>query len=279
MLKKNLSKELPKGIVSIILGTVLFGAFLVSNHRLFHTLTTQSKLVPKRRSQTFICPTKTHEQLLPDSKSQDQEDFILLRWAFDGLCGGTYIEMGALDGVTFSNSYLFNKQFNWKGLLIEPSPAYYEQLVQNRPNEIALVHAAVCDSEQTLHFVNNGAVGGIYEFAPQSFRDQWWPGVTFDSPNVQEVTCKTLQKIIQQHFGDTTYFDFFSLDVEGAELQVLQSIDFNKVTFGIIFLEADDHNTQKNAAVQEFLGSKGYSYAGFEARSDWFIHNDFKAMY
>jgi hypothetical protein len=45
-----------------------------------------------------------------------------------------------------------------------------------------------------------------------------------------------------------------------TELQVLQSIDFDKVTFGVIFLEADDHNTQKNAEVREYLISKGYSY-------------------
>lgn len=41
-------------------------------------------------------------------KSQSQEDEKLLGW-FQTMCGGTYLELGGLDGVTFSNSYVFNK--------------------------------------------------------------------------------------------------------------------------------------------------------------------------
>ena len=41
------------------------------------------------------------------------------------------------------------------------------------------------------------------------------------------------------------YFDFFSLDVEGGELAVLQTIVFKKVFFGVIVIEADDHNLKR----------------------------------
>jgi hypothetical protein len=51
-------------------------------------------------------------------KSQDKEDRQLLTW-FGNLCGGRYIEMGGLDGVLFSNSYVFNKGLNWTGVLGE----------------------------------------------------------------------------------------------------------------------------------------------------------------
>jgi hypothetical protein len=57
--------------------------------------------------------------IVPLFKSQDAEDKTLLKW-FNGLCGGTYIEMGGLDGVTYSNSYVFNKSpLNWTGVLVE----------------------------------------------------------------------------------------------------------------------------------------------------------------
>jgi hypothetical protein len=69
------------------------------------------------------------------------------------------------------------------------------------------------------------------------------------------------------------------LDVEGAEFQVLESIDFDKSGFGIIFLEADEHNTRKNAACREYLFTKGYNYVGSEARSDWFINQNFATIY
>ena len=54
-------------------------------------------------------------------KSQSGEDTMLLKW-FSNLCGGTYVELGALDGVRFSNSYLFHFTRDWKGVLIEIMP-------------------------------------------------------------------------------------------------------------------------------------------------------------
>jgi hypothetical protein len=67
------------------------------------------------------CPkiTLSDPAIVPLFKSQDAEDKTLLKW-FNGLCGGTYIEMGGLDGVTYSNSYVFNKSpLNWTGVLVE----------------------------------------------------------------------------------------------------------------------------------------------------------------
>lgn len=54
-------------------------------------------------------------------RSQQGEDKFLLKNYFKNVCDceGTYIEMGALDGISFSNSWVFNKVMNWKGLLIE----------------------------------------------------------------------------------------------------------------------------------------------------------------
>jgi FkbM family methyltransferase len=282
-------KRFPSTLFITVLGlffTVVYTGFLLSILYLFQNDSSSTfapnhnQLAVQHRTQATICPIKEPDQLSSDSKSQSQEDSILLRW-FNGLCGGTYLEMGALNGVQFSNSHLFHKQLDWKGLLIEPNPINYKELVQNRPNEIALVHAAVCDTEQTVHFVNseNNAVGGIWEFAAPSFKRDWWWGITLDSPQVQKITCMPLRKIIQEHVGDIAYFDFYSLDVEGAELQVLQSIDFDTVGFGIIFLEADEHNERKNSAVRAFLFTKGYIHVKLEARSDWFIHKDFATIY
>lgn len=75
-------------------------------------------------------------------KSQDEEDEQLLEW-FGALTNGTYLEIGGLDGVTFSNSYVFNKDLQWRGVLIEISASNFGQLVHNRPNEIANIHAGV----------------------------------------------------------------------------------------------------------------------------------------
>ena len=75
-------------------------------------------------------------------RSQHEEDEILLEW-FKNICNGRYLEMGALNGLTFSNSYLFAKAMQWTGLLIEASPRHYAKLVHHRPESTA-VHAVVC---------------------------------------------------------------------------------------------------------------------------------------
>jgi hypothetical protein len=43
--------------------------------------------------------------------------------------------MGALDGIMFSNTYSFEKDFGWKGVLVEADPAHYRRLVEHRPQK------------------------------------------------------------------------------------------------------------------------------------------------
>ena len=85
---------------------------------------------PHFKSNAHRCPAGDIENL--DSKkllqSQSEEDEYLLDW-FNGLCGGSYIEMGALDGKQYSNSYVFNKAFRWKGVLIEANPKSFASLL------------------------------------------------------------------------------------------------------------------------------------------------------
>ena len=66
---------------------------------------------------------------------------------------GIFVEMGALDGVLFSNTKFFEDARNWRGLLIEPNSVEFEKLSVNRPNAIS-VNAAVCAQRQNVHFIS-----------------------------------------------------------------------------------------------------------------------------
>ena len=219
-------------------------------------------------------PVNLHESWY---KSQSAEDRHLQRW-FKDICHGTYMEIGGLDGVTFSNTYVYNKGLNWSGVLVEASPMNYQQLVRNRPNEIANVNAGVCEKEMDLHWVQSGpAVGGFQEFAHPDFQKRWWS--EDDIKNAQVIKCHTLEQILLDKVGPGFYFDFFSLDVEGAELSVLRSINFDLVGFGVILMEADRHNPTKNMAARELLESNGYMYLEKKGRSFLFVNQDFGAIY
>lgn len=188
--------------------------------------------------------------------------------------------MGGFDGSKFSNSYAFHKGLNWKGILIEASPTNYALMVKNRPSEIATIHSAICSKERNLHFVNKsskGAVNGFVEFAAESFKKQWW--TEEDIKNAMVVRCRSLTTNLLETVGPNFHVDFFSLDVEGAEYEVLQSLDFSIYSFGVIFVEADSHNAEKNNNVRKILEDNGYKFDGNTRNSDWFVNNNFDNIY
>jgi hypothetical protein len=193
--------------------------------------------------------------------------------------------MGALDGITYSNSFYFNGALDWKGVLIEANPNNYKKLVLNRQFELVTpIHAAVCDKEKDVHWVSrnagNGATGGIFEFAPKEFQEKWWSKKLID--NALVIKCLPLSTIILNTTARTNghaFFDFFSLGVEGAEYEVLKSIDFDAISFGVIFYESDQHNPLKNVITRSFLESQGYPFLVDYQESQWHVNANFANLY
>ena len=209
--------------------------------------------------------------------SQSGEDKQLMAW-FHGLCGGTYVEMGGLDGKWLSNSFVFNQGFGWKGVLIEANPVAFKEMQTNRPQEIALINAAVCDEPKTVHWVDTGvgdrsAVGGIFEFADTAFANRWWTGQPHKKIPIQ---CVPFGQLLDQH-SPTQYFDFLSLDVEGSEYVALSKLDFNRYAFGIIFVETGD--LRKSLIVRSHLEVNGYTFLMSNQQNDWFYNNQFGYIY
>lgn len=65
-------------------------------------------------------------------KSQSFQDIVLDRWMFEGARDGVFVDIGAADGVSFSNSYFFEKERGWRGLCIEPNREDFARLERNR---------------------------------------------------------------------------------------------------------------------------------------------------
>ncbi len=102
-------------------------------------------------------------------------------------------------------------------------------------------------------------VAGIVEFMTPSFLQQWHP--TFRSEDLHKmpsIPCVPLHLLVNL-FG-ISHINFFSLDVEGAELEVLKSVDLLAVSFDVIVVEASNHNKSKNMAVVELLDHEGYLF-------------------
>jgi len=258
---------------------VFFGALTVILYYLYShrwSASTTEKLSTSFHSSTVKCAFNA-SRFAEMKRSQYGEDEALLQY-FKGRCGGTYVELGALDGDICSNTYAYNKALGWKGVLVELVPASFAKLKVNRQDELAVVHAAVCEQEGQVHFVEReSATSGVWEFAAPSFRSQWWGNLKLSETVL--IDCLPLRTILGQVNKDNFFADFFSLDVEGAELVVLQSIDFRRAAFGIVIVEADEHNEFKNLLVKAFLASKGYIFLKHLVNSDWFVNSQISTFY
>ena len=267
---------------------IIVGAILLTLHVLIYHSCGQvlhTGLVPTAHSEERKAPDPPQTKAvscpgthLTNFQSQSNEDRVLVE-IFKDMCKGTYVELGALDGIRYSNTYVFHQDLEWQGVLVELSPANYANLKANRKHELAVVNAGICDTEQIVHHmqVPDGAVNGIWEFAAPSFREHWWNGMSPEKDGLP-IACRPLSYVLG-NVSVPFFADFFSLDVEGAELQVLSSVDFNKSAFGVLVIEADGQSHEKDGKIRKLLLSKGYRYLKNHERSDWYVNEHWETIY
>lgn len=115
-----------------------------------------------------------------------------------------------------------------------------------------------------------------------AFRKQWYGSEENIPEGAVRTSCLPLQSILK-HFG-ITHIDFFSLDVEGAELEVLKTLDLSAVHINVIVVEQDGTNSEKDEGVRKLLLANNFDIdrdisTGSEhmhSRNDWFVNKDFE---
>ena len=169
---------------------------------------------------------------------------------------GVFIELGAIDGIYISNSKYFEDNFNWNGILIEPNNFEFQKLVKNRPN-CKLFNNIISNDKNKIEYVyyqghHMAAVSGVKKSLTESHNEKYFKDKKYLS---QLLEPKTLTEIIKS--TDFKYFDLLSLDVEGHELEVLQSWDFS-IPIKIILIEMTHDNYIKNEKCRNILLKNNY---------------------
>lgn len=131
--------------------------------------------------------------------------------------GGYFVEIGAYDGLHHSNTWLLESEFGWDGLLVEPNPDMFRKLTANRPN-CALSDKAVYGCNGSGIFIRGDLYSGMLNTMPRG----WLDGHTARNNPVMEVRTVTLLSLLKQ-YSCPRVIDYLSLDVEGAELSILES--------------------------------------------------------
>jgi len=167
---------------------------------------------------------------------------------------GFFLEIGAFDGVTGSNCLHFEKFMGWDGVAVEPSRTQYDYLRKNR--RCRTVNKAVGFLDQTVTFID--VVQGL----------QMMSGVDSDAfANTKSLIEKDEASQTETYQVETISVmemvdgrkevDFMSLDIEGEEIRVLESIDFEALRIRVIAVENAVVGSSK---FRDFLYDVGYRY-------------------
>lgn len=190
--------------------------------------------------------------------SQAGQDRWIDQVIFRGKRGGSFVEIGAYDGITGSNTVFFEKFRGWHGVLVEPSPhwAGLARTMRSSP----CVEAAAGGVDGTARFleITTGytQMGGLIDSYDATLMGQVTADPRFDGREIT-VAVRPLADLLDDHGMRSV--DYVSLDVEGAETDVLRTFPFDRFDIGVWSIE----NNTGHRGIAEIMRSADYAFAGW----------------
>lgn len=187
--------------------------------------------------------------------SQYRQDEFIDKVVFNKKRNGFFVDIGAHDGISLSNSYFFEVNRAFDGLCIEPNPKVFELLKKNRKCDV--LNTCIADTVGTVKFL---AVEGYSEML-SGIIDHYHPTHLQRIDNYIrehggarqeiEVNCMPLQNIPLLR---NKAIAFMSIDTEGNELSILKSIDFSKLNVTCFTIE----NNYGDSNIEEIMNRNNY---------------------
>jgi FkbM family methyltransferase len=188
---------------------------------------------------------------MPSFYAQQGEDIYVYNKFINRVTDdGVFVELGGYDGLTYSNSKFFEDTLKFKGVLIEPTNQFHS-MVHNRPN-CKNHNIAVAHKHQMVMMTGNSAVAGLTDTMHPAFRDRW-----HKHSSSYLVEAKPFKTILQDSGVD--HIDLLTIDVEGGEQAVLETMDFTIPVY-VIIIEADGDNHIKDEACRDILRKNGFVF-------------------
>jgi len=200
---------------------------------------------------------------------QDEDKYIIQYLLKEKIDDGTFLEIGACDGILYSNTKTLEDYFGFNGILIEPQLHFFKNLEKNRNSKKnELYNYAVSNSDLNfIEFIGNNGEGGVLENINTDLTKykNWEP---YKVKNIK------MKEILEK--SNFNYIDFMIIDVEGGELELLKSIDFSFPIFCII-IEAHSGEQEKNKIFGEFLKTKNFTFKERQRGNEvWLNKNYFR---
>jgi FkbM family methyltransferase len=191
--------------------------------------------------------------------SQTGQDRFLEENVFHGFKNGFFFDVGAHDGIDINNTLYFEKNHGWTGVNIDANKKVYDNLVKNRPT-CTNIYCAVCNEDGESEFYLNTGYTEMISGLKSTFDDRHYQRLQRElkqfggHTEITKVPTKRIETICDEL--NIKRIHYMSIDVEGAEFEVLKSINFDKVFIDVIGFE-NNYRDQAGPIIG-YLYSKGY---------------------
>ncbi len=189
-----------------------------------------------------------HPRHFLDCYSQEGEDMLIRRFIGKKKTG-FFVDVGAHHPIKLSNTYHFYRR-GWRGINIDAMPGSMQLFQRLRPEDINL-EVAIGEQEGEVNF---------YLFDEPAF-NTCNPNQAEGHSHVQQVPMRPLGAILRENVPDGQQIDFLSVDVEGLDLEVLKSNDWDGFSPSFILIESLMTHSIEEAMRSDlalFLYDKGY---------------------
>ncbi len=187
------------------------------------------------------------------------QDVFIAENLLPHVTNGVFVEVGANDGVTLSNTCYLERELGWTGIAVEPLPAAYSRLVENR--DCHTVQGCVSDTEGRAQFLEITGdcemLSGLVGKYDAQHRRRIRRNLKRHQGTSRQITvpCYTLGSLLMQH--GIQHVNYLSVDTEGGEIDILKSIDFSKYPVDVVSAE----NNYFDSSLTTYMQACGYSLA------------------
>ncbi|MFM9970267.1 MAG: FkbM family methyltransferase [Burkholderiales bacterium] len=166
---------------------------------------------------------------------------------------GIYVDVGAFDPIRYSNTLILHKE-GWRGVNIDPNPETMIRFAASRPLD-SNICAAVSNSERRVDYLvyAGAATNRIVEPTAEDVKS-----VLGEAPLRRiAMTTRRLSDILVEATVEEQRIDFLNVDCEGEDLNVLESLDWDRWRPRVVCVEA--HGAGNRDAVMKFMVEKNYA--------------------
>jgi len=208
------------------------------------------KVAPRKLKE--VLAYKAFDEYSNQSFSQEGED-VLLKRIFDHTPNGFYVDIGAHHPFRFSNTKLLYDR-GWRGINIDANPEVLPLFEQHRSRDINLnLGVGTLEGKMKYHMFDHPALNSFDDSVLSRLKDRHKKTI--------EVQVTSLEQILTVHLPQGMPINFFSIDVEGWDLEVLKSNDWSRFRPTFILVESAQVEVVElsKSELYLFLESVGYT--------------------